>query len=372
MNRFSPAALPLLLWLCVPAAAPAEEARRDGAETLTVTTWGGAYEAAQRRAYVAPFARDAGVEVRLKAYNGGVGPLRGNGSPGVGGWDVLDMAEPDALAACAEGLLAPFDPGSLPPAPDGTPAREDFLDGAFHDCGVVHLVYATVLAYDDRAFPGEKPRTVRDFFDLRRFPGKRALRREPIALLEWALLSHGVPISQLYDLLSTERGMTLAFRRLDRIRDRIVWWEDGSEPVELLARGEVVMASGFNGRFFDARVNDGIPITIVWDGQFLDMSVWAVARDSPRRALAERFVAFATRAENMAALAHLIPYGPTRRSAMGRIGLHARSNVPMLRHMPTAPVNLRRAIRSDSLWYARTEAARRRWFDAWLARDGGS
>ena len=234
---------------------------------------------------------------------------------------------------------------------------------------MVHLVYATVLAYDDRAFPGEKPRSVADFFDIARFPGKRALRRQPIALLEWALLSYGVPISQLYDLLSTERGMRLAFRKLDRIRDHIVWWDSGAEPVELLKSGTVAMASGFNGRFFNARVNDKVPITVMWDGQFLDSSVWAIAKDTPRLELAERFVSFATKADSMAALANLIPYGPTRHSAMGWIGLHAASKVPMLPHMPTSPSHLRRAIRADSLWYAHTEALRQRRFAAWLARE---
>ena len=372
MNRSSFRLL-LVLSCCIPAAAWAEQgAGGDDAATLVITTWGGAYEAAQQQAYFAPFAREANIEIRLKAYDGGVAPLREGGASGGGGWDVLDMSEPDAIAACAEGLLVPFHPGSLHPAPDGTPAHEDFLSGTFLDCGVIHLVYATVLAYDDRAFPGEKPRTVRDFFDLGRFPGPRALRRQPIALFEWALLSHGIPISQLYDLLSTERGMKLAVRRLDGIRDHIGWWDSGSEPPELLGRREVVMASGFNGRFFNARVNEGIPITVIWDGQLLDASVWAIAEDSPRRALAERFIAFATRAENMAALAHLIPYGPTRRSAIRRIGLHARSNVPMLAHMPTAPANLRRAIRSDSQWYARTETLRKRRFTDWLAADRGS
>ncbi|MEM7223803.1 MAG: ABC transporter substrate-binding protein [Pseudomonadota bacterium] len=361
MNRFSACFLILCLW--VPALARADDGR-----SLTITTWGGAYEASQRAAYFDSFAEATGVEIRLKPYNGGVAPLRGQGTSGKDQWDVLDMTEPDALAACEEGLLAPFDPQDLRPAPDGTAARKDFLSGSFLDCGVVHLVYSTVLAYDDRAFPGDKPQSVADFFDIERFPGKRALRRQPIALLEWALLSYGVPISQLYDLLSTERGLTLAFRRLDQIRDHIVWWESGSEPVEFLKRGEVVMASGFNGRFFNARVNDGIPITVIWDGQLLDSSVWAIAKTSQHQDLARDFIRFATRAENMAALAGLIPYGPMRRSAMRRIGLHAHSNVPMLHHMPTSPGNLDRAIRSDSQWYAHTEAIRQRRFEAWLAR----
>ena len=157
MNRFS--AFLLALWIAFPALSHGEERRG-----LTVTTWGGAYEASQREAYFEPFEREAGVEIRLKEYNGGVDPLRRGGT----GWDVLDMTEPDALAACSEGLLEPLDPKIVSAAPDGTPADEDFLEGAFLDCGVVHLVYATVLAYDDRAFPGEKPRTVADFFDIAR------------------------------------------------------------------------------------------------------------------------------------------------------------------------------------------------------------
>ena len=129
------------------------------------------------------------------------------------------------------------------------------------------------------------------------------------------------------------------------------------------------MASGFNGRFFSARENEGAPITVLWDGQFLDTGVWAIAASSPNRELAEDFIGFATRAETMASFAQLIPYGPMRRSAMGRIGLHADSNAPMLHHMPTAPNNLRRAIRADSLWYARTAPLRQRRFQAWLAED---
>jgi len=361
MNRFS--LYLFALWICLPTPAHPEQPR-----TLTITTWGGAYEASQREAYFDPFARKSGAEILLKAYNGGVEPLRRQAPPNGGAWDVLDMTEPDAIAACAEGLLEPFDPRALSPAPDGTPAREDFLRGAFLDCGVVHIVYATVLAYDDRAFPGEKPQTVSDFFDIDRFPGKRALRREPIAVLEWALLSYGVPISQIYDLLSTERGMRLAFRKLDRIRDHILWWESGSEPVELLKSGEVVMASGFNGRFFNARVNEHVPITVMWDGQFLDTSVWVISRDSPHRTLALDFIRFATKPENMATFARLIPYGPARNSAIRRIGLHAKSNVPMLHHMPTSPQNLERAIRADSLWYARTEKVRQRRFNDWLSQ----
>ena len=83
---------------------------------------------------------------------------------------------------------------------------------------VAQLVFSTVVAFDVRAFPGEKPRGIADFFDVERFPGRRALRCAPVALFEWALLAYGMPPTQVYDLLSTERGLDLAVRKLEAIR----------------------------------------------------------------------------------------------------------------------------------------------------------
>jgi putative spermidine/putrescine transport system substrate-binding protein len=73
----------------------------------------------------------------------------------------------------------------------------------------------------------------------------------------------------------------------------------------------------------------------------------------------------------MARLASLIPYGPARRSAFERVGLHPELRIPMRDHLPNAPRPDSRALRRDSRWYARTEALRRRRFDAWLAEGGG-
>ncbi|NNF78535.1 MAG: ABC transporter substrate-binding protein, partial [Rhizobiales bacterium] len=70
----------------------------------------------------------------------------------------------------------------------------------------------------------------------------------------------GVPVAQVYDLLSTERGLKVAFRKLEEIRSAIVWWTDPAEPPALLAKGEVAMASGFNGRFFAAANGERAPL----------------------------------------------------------------------------------------------------------------
>lgn len=334
---------------------------------LTVATWGGAYEESQRTAYFEPFTEQTGVEVRTVAYDGGVQALRDHLATGDVEWDVIDMIQSDAHAACDEELLASIPSDILAPAPDGTPPADDFMAGAIEPCFITHLVFSTVIAYDDRAFPGVKPRRVEDFFDLENFPGKRALRRAPVGLFEWALLSLSVPREQLYDLLSTRRGLDLAFRRLDGIRSQLVWWTGGDEPVELLTSGEVAMASGYNGRFFQAQVMEGAPISVIWDGQLVGFNSWAIPRGTDQADLAERFIAFATRSEYMAAQANRISYGPARQSAQRRIGLHVEAGIPMRPHMPTTTEHMNKAVIRDHRWYAQTLNLRERWFREWLA-----
>lgn len=368
MKRRSLMVVPLMIgFLASPAVLPAQSEGQEP-EVLTVVTWGGAYEDSQRRAYFAPFTKATGVEIETVHYDGGVKVLREHLAGGDVEWDVIDMIQSDASAACEEGLLEPIDPGILAPAPDGTPPQDDFMKGAIAPCFITQIVFSTVIAFDDRAFPGVKPNSVKDFFDLKAFPGKRALRKSPVGLFEWALLSLSVPREQLYDLLSTRRGLELASRRLDDIRDDIIWWTRGDEPVDLLTSGQATMATGYNGRFFHARAMEGAPISVIWDGQLIGFNSWTILRGTDQADLAAEFIAFATRSENMATQANLISYGPARKSAQQRVGLHTDAGVPMRPYMPTAPSHMDTAVVRDHRWYSQTVELREQWFRQWLER----
>jgi len=337
------------------------------ANSLTVSNWGGAYIKAQKQAYMDPFAEFSGIDLKLENYQGGFEPLHVIDESSQPRFDVLDMLEFEALLACEEGLLVKFDRfdrSLLKPTPNGISPAQDFIEDSILDCGIAHLEYATVLAYNDRSFTDEKPTTVGDFFDLEKFPGKRAIRKNPHAILEWALMSYGVPSQQVYDLLSTKRGLDLVARRLNQIRDHIVWWEDGSAPVTMLQDGTVAMASGYSGRFFSARVNDDIPISIVQEGQLLEFGVWAIPKNSDNLDNARRFIQFVTSTKSMAAMGNLLPYAPTRNSALQRIGIHSNSNVSMRAYMTSS--KSKGTIRTNSKWYAETEEIREKWFNDWL------
>ena len=347
---------PALLALCLAGAAGAEE-------PVTVVTWGGAYEAAQRAAVFEPYTEATGVPVEVRRHAGGIEALRARA--GSEGWDAVDMLESDAIAACDAGLLRALDHGVILGAPLREAAR-DFAPLELRPCSIPQNTYATVFAYDERAFPGVKPTRIEDFFDLERFPGKRAVEKRPGAILEWALMAEGVPPDQVTDLLSTERGLDLAFAKLDEIRGSILWWEEVDAPARMLREREAAIASGYNGRFFSAAL-DGAPLVIVWDGRIIGTEVWAVPATAPRDGRARDFLRHALSPEAMARLAARIPYGPARRSAFERIGLHVDGAIPMRDHLPNAPRPELRAIQTDSRWYARTRSLRQRRFEAWLA-----
>ena len=355
-----------VLWL-LGAGANGGAGAADADRAITVASWGGAYEHSQVKAYFEPFTKKTGIRIDIERYDGGLAELRRQVNGGDVAWDLVDMTMVDNRAACRQGLLEPIDHTVLLPAPDGTPASRDFIDGALTECGVSQIVYAMVTAYNRDAFPGERPTRLRDIFDIRRFPGKRALQKGPEANLEWALMSHGVPRQDLYQLLSTERGLRLAFKRLERIRDDVVWWTSTDQPVEMLVSGEAVIASQYNGRLFDAAAVQGHPIEIIWDGQVYELGSWGIPRGTQRLDEALEFIRFATGTRPLADQARYIAYGPARRSSMKLVSTHAQTGVDMRPHLPTSPANFRTAILKDTEWYASLYDRIKARFDAWLA-----
>lgn len=248
------------------------------------------------------------------------------------------------------------------------PATTDFISGTLTPCGVGQIVSATVLAYDESAFPGTKPSSISDLFDLQTFPGKRGLQKKPIAVLEWALMSYGVPIKDLYSLLSTERGLRLAFKRLDQIKSEVIWWESGDEPAKLLSEQEVVMSSGYNGHFFNAMVNQNLPVEIIWDGQLINYSTWGIPKGAADVAESLRFIHYATDTQRLANQANYIAYGPARESSAKLVRKHLPSGVDIRPHLPTFSANRTTAILKDHQWYARTQQRIQVQFFEWLAR----
>jgi len=337
------------------------------AQEVTVMSWGGSYTVSQVEAYHKPFTAQTGIKVVSVDADNPATPIKAMVEAGNVTIDVADVEYADAIRLCDEGLLEEIDPSILPPAPDGTPATEDFLPGALTDCAVASIVFSTVFAYDTTKFP-EGPTTMADFFDIEKFPGKRGMRKGAKANLEMALMADGVPADEVYAVLETDEGVSRAFAMLDKIKGSTIWWEAGAQPPQLLADGEVSMTTAYNGRIFAAQVAESKPFAIVWDGQVYEYDLFVIPKGAPNLDNALEFVKFSTDTQRLADQAKWISYGPGRKSSGSLVGLYQDGKTEMGPHMPTSAENLTNALASSyEFWVDRDSELNER-FNAWLAQ----
>lgn len=337
------------------------------AQEITVMSWGGAYTKSQVEAYHKPFTATTNIKVNSVDADNPATPIKAQVEAGNVSIDVADVEFSDAVRLCDEGLLEPIDQAMLPAAPDGTPATEDFIEGALQDCAVANIVWSTVYAYNSKNVSGT-PTTIADFFDTAKFPGKRGLRKSAKATLEMALMADGVPAGEVYDVLDTDAGVDRAFAKLDSIKSDIVWWEAGAQPPQLLADGEVVMSTAYNGRIFNAAVAENQPLEVVWDGQILDFDLFVVPKGAPNKDAAMQFIAFSTDTQRLADQASWISYGPARKSSGALVGKYSDGKTEMAPHMPTAAANLTNALVNNFEFWVDKDAELNERFNAWLAQ----
>ncbi|MFZ5710823.1 MAG: ABC transporter substrate-binding protein [Pseudomonadota bacterium] len=335
---------------------------------VTVMSWGGAYGEAQSNAHLKPFTEATGIKTTMVDSDNPAVPIKAMVEAGNVTVDVASVEYADAIRLCDEGLLEPIDINSLPAGKDGTPAAEDFLPGAVTDCGVSTDIWANVFAYDSTRFPADAaPSKVADFFDLKKFPGKRGLKKGPKAVLELALLADGVAPADIYKVLETPEGVDRAFAKLDTIKDSVVWWEAGAQPPQLLADGEVVMTTAYNGRIFNAAVVEGKPFQIVWDGQIYENEMYVIPKGAPNKDQAMEFVKFATSTDGLRAQAQNISYGPARKSAMKEELIFKDGKTVMAPNLPTAPENMTNSLETSFEFWVDRDAELNERFSAWLA-----
>jgi len=340
------------------------------AADLVVVSWGGAYTASQQNAYHDPYMAMHGD---IKILNDdsaaeGVAKLRAQNEAGNVTWALVDVVGSDAIRLCDEGLALEIDHDTvLAPAPDGTPASEDFGDLIVSPCFIPQIVYSTTFGYRTDLLK-RAPKKVKDVFNTHTFPGKRALERKPINNLEWALIADGVKPSEVYDVLDTPAGVRRAFAMLDTIKEQVVWWTKGAQPTQLLADGEVVMASAYNGRLFSAIEEEKQPIGMLWDWQVFDLDGWIVPANGPHQEEVLKFLRFATDTQRLADQAQYISYGPARKSSAPLVGKHATLGIEMAPHMPTDPDNAKNTLLFNYEWWADNRDDMDERFNAWLAR----
>ena len=318
---------------------------------MVVVSWGGAYQRAQTDAFLDPFAEKFGINV-IQESPTDLAKIMAMVDAGSTTWDVVDVEsrEPEMLGPA--GYLEELDYTIID--------SRDTVSQGVYPWAIACIFWSTPLIYHEDAFPEGGPQSWADFWDVGKFPGPRSLRNHPYGNLIFALVADGVPVDQIYPM--TEEKVDQAFRKLDEIKPYItVWWTSGSQPVQLLATEEVVMASAYNGRVFELQ-QEGIPLKIVWNGAHASMDFWIIPKGAPNKDVAMLFIAWTTLPEIQAHIAEFIPYGTPNALAVPFID----PTWEPAADLPSDPENLAVQVIVDGVWWGENlEQLLERWHE-WI------
>jgi putative spermidine/putrescine transport system substrate-binding protein len=244
---------------------------------LTVVSYGGDYQQAQDEAYWKPFLdANPGVTIRQDSPSDNA-KIKAMAESGNVTWDLALVDDSFGLEGHGE-WLEPIDYSVVD--------KEQFLPGYAQTHRVGADVEATVFAYRSDKLDSA-PHGFADFFDTKKFPGKRAVWKYAAGgVLEAALLADGVAAEDLYPI-----DVDRALKKLDTIKDDIVWWSSGDDAVRLLTTGECDLGVAWTGRAYNAVTKDNAPLAITWqDGMYLD-AAYAIPKGSPNAKNAQAMLA---------------------------------------------------------------------------------
>ncbi|MGC1329763.1 ABC transporter substrate-binding protein [Pseudomonas sp.] len=322
------------------------------AADLTLVSFGGANKAAQEKAFYQPWEKTGQGKIIAGEYNGEMAKVKAMVDTKSVSWDLVEVESPELARGCDEGMFEKIDPALFG-------KKSDYVDGAIQECGVGFFVWSTVLAYNADKLK-TAPTSWADFWDVKKFPGKRGLRKGAKYTLEFALMADGVAPKDVYKVLGTKAGQDRAFKKLDELKPSIQWWEAGAQPPQYLASGDVVMSSAYNGRI--AAVQKESNLKVVWNGGVYDFDAWAIPKGAKNAEEAKKFIAYTLLPEQQKVFSENIAYGPANSQAVPLL------DKGILKDMPTTPENIANQVQIDvGFWADNGEQLEQR-FNAWAAK----
>lgn len=300
---------------------------------------GGTYQAALEKAHFEPFEKLTGIKV---LFDSSQAPeyFEAQVKTGRPNFDLADDDYSTQLILERRDLLAPidykyYDPADLRALPPAT-------KGKF---GVGSAWISLGMSYSLQAFPKGGPKNWAEFWDVRKFPGKRAMPAcdqaegtQPLA--EAAALAGGVPMNKVYPI-----NVPLALKKIKELAPHVIWYKSNAQPGQLMVAREATLALAASGRI-NQLVVKGAPLRYLWNQSRYSWNMWRVAKGAPNMDNAMRFLAFAARPDPQAHFARMTTYGPNNPRAV-RLLTPAEAALT-----PTAAANLKVSFAMSDPWWA--------------------
>ena len=269
------------------------------AADVVIASSGGASQNAQREALWKPAGKALGMTFAEEtSQNWGEARAQVDANSVV--WDIVQLS-------LAESKLV-ADSGVITKLPADIVNRADFVPGSVNDYCVGVTLYSTVIAYNTEAYSGQGPQSMKDFWDVKKFPGKRGMFRGPRGNIEAAVLALGHPRSEIYTFLSTPQGRKAALDKISELKPNVIWWESGAQSMQLVKDGEVPLMYGWNGRV-QAAIDAGAKYKFTFNDGLLNVDCYAIVKGAPHAENAVRFLKEISKPEYTKDLPKYIAYG---------------------------------------------------------------
>ena len=270
---------------------------------VVVATWGGALQEALTKAVYEPFTKETGIPVVVGGAPD-LAKLTAQVKTNTVEIDVADLASGQIASGNKEGVWAPINYKIVP--------RERIMAEALRDRQLAYYSYVGVLGFDKTRHPeGKHPTNWAEFWDIKKFPGRRGLRTRISETLELALMADGVDPKKVYPC-DIERG----FKALDRIKSHCQWIAETPKTVELIVRNEVDFTYTYNGRVYGSNKSANTTLAYSPKQNFFGMGWISPVSKAPNGENGQKLLAFHMRPDRQAHFANIIPYPPTHMDAM--------------------------------------------------------
>ncbi|MHC2357620.1 putative spermidine/putrescine transport system substrate-binding protein [Sinorhizobium meliloti] len=326
-----------------------------GSGEVVITSGGGTWEEAQKKAFFDPFARDTGIKVVLIPEDHA--KLLAS----------VKLGQPEAdITSVPGGALAGFVNKDAVEKVDYNYFTRDTLAAIPNqlktEYGIGALMYSIGIAFNTTKFPaGKEPKNWVDFYNVKDFPGVRTLPKcEKLVdggLLEGALMGDGVPADRVYPI-----DMDRAFAKVAQLKPNVGrWWVAGADAPQSLISGEADVAAAYNGRIFGAK-KEGAPVELSWDQSLLQYDYWVIMKGSPNKENAAKFLAYISRAKPQADFAEAISYGPINNEAFKLLPKD------LVKILPGSPELAKKQVFQNYAWWNETSPSGRTNWDVALER----
>lgn len=253
-------------------------------------------------------------------------------------WDICDRNLPAALELGQQNLLEEIDYSVV----DKAKLRPEHA-GKW-GCG--SYIFSNVIAYQTDAFGGRTPQNWKDFWNVKDFPGKRALRKHIDGQLEAALLADGVAPKDLYPI-----DLKRALAKIKELKPNCIFWSTGAESQQVLRDKEVVMANVWNTRATVLRNESQKKIDFHFNEAALWVGAWIVPRNNPAGKDVFKFMASTQDPAEQVELFKLLGNGPVNPAAAAMVPADLKAIDP------GSPENYAKQIPVSAQWYADNSAA---------------